>query len=164
MTPVLQTDGSPNVFIAVERDITQAKTHAAELAQARNAAEAAAQVKSQFLATISHEIRTPMNGVIGVAELLQETPLSPLQHEYLNTIIDSGRALLTIINDVLDVSKLQAGRFDLRSEPFSINESVRRALDLLRPATLKKAIALQAECPRKISCTWATLDEYARSC
>ena len=147
MSPVIGPDGKPSVYIAVERDVTQAKAHAAELAEARSAAEAAAQAKSQFLATMSHEIRTPMNGVIGVAELLEETPLDPVQRQYVTTIVDSSRALLTIINDVLDLSKLQAGRFDLLVEPFSITEAVARALDLLRPTAMKKAILLQADLP-----------------
>ncbi|MFC3182049.1 hybrid sensor histidine kinase/response regulator [Cypionkella sinensis] len=147
MSPVLGPDGKPSLFIAVERDITEAKAHAAELAQARIAAEAAARAKSQFLATMSHEIRTPMNGVIGVAELLEETPLDPVQRHYVSTVVDSSRALLTIINDVLDLSKLQAGKFDLVNEPFSIHEGVARALDLLRPTALKKAITLHADLP-----------------
>ncbi|MDZ4395010.1 hybrid sensor histidine kinase/response regulator, partial [Cypionkella sp.] len=147
MTPVLGADGAPTVFVAVERDITQAKAHAPELAQARIAAEAAAQAKSQFLATMSHEIRTPMNGVIGVAELLEETQLDQIQRQYVRTIVDSSHALLTIINDVLDLSKLQAGKFDLRAEPFCITESVTSALDLLRPTALKKGICLEADLP-----------------
>ena len=147
MSPVLGPDGKPSLFIAVERDITEAKAHAAELAQARIAAEAAARAKSQFLATMSHEIRTPMNGVIGVAELLEETLLDPVQRHYVSTVVDSSRALLTIINDVLDLSKLQAGKFDLVNEPFSIHEGVARALDLLRPTALKKAITLHADLP-----------------
>lgn len=147
MTPVLSADGSPDVFIAVERDITQAKAHAAELALAREAAEAAAKAKSQFLATMSHEIRTPMNGVIGVAELLEETTLDPGQRHYVRTIIESSRALLTIINDVLDLSKFQAGKVDLLTEPFSIIDSVARALDLLRPTATKKGLMLVADLP-----------------
>ena len=147
MTPVLRPDGSPDVFIAVERDITQAKAHAAELALAREAAEAAAKAKSQFLATMSHEIRTPMNGVIGVAELLEETALDKGQRHYVRTIIESSRALLTIINDVLDLSKLQAGKVDLLAEPFSIAESVGRALDILRPTALKKGLSIAADLP-----------------
>lgn len=147
MTPVLRADGSPDVFIAVERDITQAKAHAAELAMAREAAEAAAKAKSQFLATMSHEIRTPMNGVIGVAELLEETALDQVQRHYVRTIIESSRALLSIINDVLDLSKFQAGKVELLSEPFSITDSVARAMDLLRPTAMKKGLALVAELP-----------------
>ncbi len=147
MTPVLKPDGSADVFIAIERDITQAKAHAAELAAAREAAEAATQAKSAFLATMSHEIRTPMNGVIGVAELLEETRLDPQQRQYVGTIIESGRALLTIINDVLDLSKFQAGKVELRVEAFSVAECVARALDLLRPTAQKKGIALTCDLP-----------------
>jgi hypothetical protein len=147
MAPVLRPDGRPDVFIAVERDVTEAKAHAAELAQAREAAEAAAQAKSQFLATMSHEIRTPMNGVIGIAELLEETALDQTQRRYVGTIIESGRALLTIINDVLDLSKLQAAKLDLAREPFSVVDCVARAVDLLRPSAQKKGLALSLHLP-----------------
>ncbi len=147
MTPVLRPDGSPEVFIAVERDVTEAKAHAAELAKARQEAEAAAQAKSQFLATMSHEIRTPMNGVIGVAELLEDTKLDRTQRQYTGTIIDSARALLTVINDVLDLSKLQAGKAELRAEPFAVADCLTGAFDLLRPTARAKGITLSAEIP-----------------
>lgn len=147
LAPVLNSSGQAEVFIAVERDITEAKAREVELAQARIAAEAAAHAKSQFLATMSHEIRTPMNGVIGVAELLEETALDETQRHYVGTIVDSGRALLTIINDVLDLSKLQAGKVDLLTEPFSLAVSVNRALDLLRPTAMKKGLSLAAVIP-----------------
>ncbi len=147
MTPVLGTDGVPEVFVAVERDVTQSKAHAAELARAQLAAEAAAAAKSQFLATMSHEIRTPMNGVIGVAELLGDTGLDDQQQHYVKTIIESGQALLTIINDVLDLSKLQAGKADLLSEPFQIAGCVAGSLDLLRPIAQKKGLSMQLHLP-----------------
>lgn len=147
MTPVLKPDGRPDVYIAIERDVTQAKAHAAELSAARTAAEAAAQAKAAFLATMSHEIRTPLGGLIGMAELLEDTRLDPQQSQYAATIVESGRALLTILNDVLDLSKLQAGKAELRVEPFSLGESVLRAVDLLRPTADKKGIALTADCP-----------------
>ena len=142
MTPIIKPDGTPDVFIAIERDITQAKAQAAELAAAREVAEAAARAKSQFLATMSHEIRTPMNGVIGVAELLDDTPLTPDQRDYVGTIIESGRALLDIINDVLDLSKLEAGKVDLVAERFSVMDVVQRAMDILRPVAQKKGVGL----------------------
>jgi PAS domain S-box-containing protein len=147
MTPILKPDGTPDVCIAIERDITEAKAQAAELAKARAAAEAATQAKSQFLATMSHEIRTPMNGVIGVAELLEETDLTPVQKDYVGTIIDSGRALLDIINDVLDLSKLQAGKVEMATEPLSVPEVVRRSMDVLQPAARKKGITLASLMP-----------------
>ncbi len=147
LTPVLNADGSPDVFIAIERDITRAKAHSAELAEARQAAEAANRAKSQFLATMSHEIRTPMNGVLGVADLLAETPLTPEQREYVATILDSGRALLDIINDVLDLSKLEAGRVDITAEPLRLTDVVRRSMDILLPVARKKGIALLCQIP-----------------
>lgn len=150
MTPVMKPDGTPDVFIAVERDITQTKAHAAELAAAREQAEAAAQAKAVFLATMSHEIRTPLNGVIGMAELLEETRLDPQQRQYAATIVESGRALLTIINDVLDLSKLQSGKADLRSEAFSVAECLSRAAELLVPTARKKGIALNVDVPGEV--------------
>ncbi|WP_309665901.1 ATP-binding protein [Tabrizicola sp.] len=150
MTPVLKPDGSPDVWIAIERDITHAKAQAAELAEARQVAEAANRAKSQFLATMSHEIRTPMNGVIGVAELLQETALTPAQTDYVGTIIDSGRALLDIINDVLDLSKLQSGKVEIAVERFSVAEIVRRCMDILQPTVAKKGIMLTCDVPANL--------------
>ncbi len=142
MSPVFDAQGRPELFIALERDVTEARAHAAELAAARAAAEAAAQAKSQFLATMSHEIRTPLNGVIGVAELLGDTRLGPQQRQYVDTIIESGQALLTIINDVLDLSKLQAGKADLLAEPLSVPEVIAGAVKLIRPSAQKKGLAL----------------------
>ncbi len=147
MSPVLRADGAPEVFVAVERDVTQSKAHATELARAQKVAEAAAEAKSQFLATMSHEIRTPMNGVIGVAELLGDTGLDDQQHHYVKTIIESGQALLTIINDVLDLSKLQAGKADLLSDPFQITDCVAGTMDLLRPIAGKKGLAMVLQLP-----------------
>jgi two-component system, sensor histidine kinase len=142
LSPVIGADGLPEVFISVERDITEARRHAEALAEARRAAEAAAQAKSQFLAAMSHEIRTPMNGVIGIAELLEETALEPLQRHYVGTILDSGRALLTIINEVLDLSKLQSEKAELLALPFSVNACLARAVDLLQPSAVKKGLSL----------------------
>lgn len=147
MTPVLGADGAPEVFVAVERDVTQRTAHAAELARAQLAAETAAEAKSQFLATMSHEIRTPMNGVIGVAELLSDSDLNDQQHQYVKTIVDSAQALLTIINDVLDLSKLQAGKADLLAEPFMIADCVAGSLDLLRPIAQKKGLTVLIDIP-----------------
>ncbi len=148
MNPVLRPDGTPEVFIAVERDITAAKAYAAELAQARQEAESAAKAKAQFLATMSHEIRTPLNGVIGVAELLEDTKLDKPQRQFVSTIIESGRALLTIINDVLDLSKLQASKVELRIEDFSVEDCLNSALDLLRPTAKAKGLTLTCEIPQ----------------
>ena len=142
ITPILDAAGNHLVSIAVERDISGIKEREAELARARLAAEQAAQAKSQFLANMSHEIRTPMNGVIGVAELLSETPLDAGQRTYVETILDSGKALLEIINDILDLAKLQAGKSLLVAEPFALAPCVAGVLRILQPTAGKKGVAL----------------------
>ncbi|WP_291239205.1 PAS domain-containing hybrid sensor histidine kinase/response regulator [Gemmobacter sp.] len=147
MSPVFSADGRLDVFISVERDITEAKAQQIELAAARQVAEAASRAKSQFLATMSHEIRTPMNGVIGVAELLADTTLDTVQRDYVATIVESGRALLTIINDVLDLSKLEAGRMDLAEEDFDLAALIGRSIELLRPVAQGRGLWLEADLP-----------------
>ena len=98
-------------------------------------AEAAERAKSELLATMSHEIRTPMNGVLGMVQLLEETKLTQQQHEYLDTLRDSGNLLLPIINDVLDYAKLEAGKFNLSEKPIPVGKSLSAALKLLQPMT-----------------------------
>ncbi len=110
-------DGST---VALYRDITELKRRQSELESARDAAEAANQAKSTFLATISHEIRTPMNGVIGTAELLERETLEERQKRLVRTVRTSATALLRIIDDVLDFSKIEAGRMELEDAPFQL--------------------------------------------
>ncbi|MET0496166.1 MAG: PAS domain S-box protein [Actinoplanes sp.] len=108
----LDTEQGMHVSAAI-RDITERREVEKTLALARDEALAAAQLKSQFVAMVSHEIRTPMNGVIGLTNLLLQTPLEPGPRRYAQAIRNSGQALLTIINDILDFSKIEAGKFEL---------------------------------------------------
>ena len=114
-----------------------------DLAEARDEAETANRAKSDFLATMSHEIRTPMNGVLGMASLLKHSPLDETQREYIDTIEQSGEALLQIINDVLDYSKMEAGQFTLDKTVFSVLEVMDSAVQLVRPQCQEKSIILR---------------------
>jgi signal transduction histidine kinase len=123
-------------------ELAQAK---AQLEVALGAAQAASRAKSEFLANMSHEIRTPLNAVLGMAELLQSTPLSPAQREFTDTIRTSGDALLSIINEILDFSKIENGRVDLEIGAYDLRRCVREAMEIAVPPTSLNGLSLRHE-------------------
>ncbi|WP_373020015.1 ATP-binding protein [Thiomicrorhabdus sp.] len=146
----LQTADGVVIATAI-RDVSIQKAAEEQMLLAKERAEALAQARSRFVAMISHEIRTPMNGVLGMADLLTDTPLNDTQKTYLEAIRESGRSLVTILNDVLDFSKLEQGGIQLYEEPFSLHDVVNNSIRLLTPLAKVGDVSLQQsfdhDCP-----------------
>jgi PAS domain S-box-containing protein len=130
---VRDASGAPDFFVSVVEDVS-----------ARRTAELASEAKSAFLANMSHEIRTPMNGILGFADLLLDGELGAEQRRQLRMIADSGRALMRLLNDILDLSKIEAGQMELASEPFELAHALNACLNLVRPSADQKGLALVA--------------------
>ncbi|MEQ9232238.1 MAG: PAS domain S-box protein, partial [Cyclobacteriaceae bacterium] len=127
---LIEKNGKPHEIEGVARDIAQLKKTNEELKQAKDVAERSLKVKEQFLANMSHEIRTPMNGIVGMIDLMGSTELSEEQSDYLRTIKRSSDTLLTIVNDILDLSKIEAGKMELKKSPVRLVETFEKVYDL----------------------------------
>lgn len=141
--PIFNSRDEITHFIGVETDITAQKQTEDRLTTAKIKAEQASKAMSEFLATVSHEIRTPMNGIIGMLEILTDTTLDKEQQNYLSLIKVSSEALLKIINDVLDLSKIQASRFELESHPFELRKLTDKIVGLMAFSAGKKGLAFE---------------------
>ncbi len=130
---------------AAARDVTERKRVEAELRAAKAVAESASQTKSDFLASMSHEIRTPLNAIIGIADLLAKTPLAPEQDKYVQIFRRAGDNLLNLINDILDLSKVEASQLELERTEFSLNDLLEKVTEMVVDRAHEKRLALVCE-------------------
>ena len=143
--PVRDESGETTHYLAIKEDISERKGMIDEIRHAKEEAESANHAKSEFLATMSHEIRTPMNAILGMGELLAETALDDEQHQYLDILNRGGRNLLELIDDILDLSRIEANRLELNPEPFDLNDLIHGVTQVLGVRAREKGLSLEAE-------------------
>ena len=139
---VRDADGNTTHYVGSFMDISELREKERQLARARDEAEAAARAKAEFLSVMSHEIRTPMNGIMGMAQLLSATELDEEQRQYLDTMHNSGKALVELVNDILDFSRIESGRMELEQIPFDLEQTAREVITLLEPGARDKGLEL----------------------
>ena len=137
--------GRPTHVLGTVMDVTQRRCSAEWLAQARDAAESANRAKSNFLANMSHEIRTPLAAIVGMVELMQQGAVSPEQRNQLQTLATAAESLLTLINDILDISKIEAGKLELEAVPFDLRLLVNDVVGVLGLPAQRKGLSLRVE-------------------
>ncbi len=149
-TPLVADDGTVTGLAAVVTDISEQKRISEALDKARGTAEAAMHAKSRFLANMSHELRTPLNGVVGMASLLENTALDAKQRRFVRTLKTSAEALVTLINDVLDLSKAEAGKLELSRAPFELRRELEQVVGLFSARAYDKGIEVAAHIGRDV--------------
>lgn len=140
--PWYDEDGNIIGTFGISRDVTESKKKEQEIIETREIAQEASRAKTSFLAIMSHEIRTPLNAIIGMGEILEETVLSKEQHDYLKILKEAGETLLAIINDVLDISKIECGDVQIEETKFCLDNIIEKVCDILAVRAHQKGIEL----------------------
>jgi len=143
--------GNPLFMYGITQDITELRRAEQSLIAAKNDALKSSQAKSEFLARMSHEIRTPMNAIMGMAELLKETKMTPDQEYYISIFSKAGEVLMALINDILDLSKIEAGEVSIENIPFDLRKLLEDVEDMMKPRALEKGVNYSFEVSHGVS-------------
>ena len=145
ISAIRSSEGKLTHFMALHKDVTLEKQLMAEVVQAKLEAEQANQAKSDFLASMSHEIRTPLNAIVGMSELIDEAGLNKEQTQYLSIMRNASDTLLTLINDILDISKIEAGKIDIERAPFNLVDLVSQVSEMMSVRAFKKEVEISCK-------------------
>ena len=156
--PEFDAKGELVAYVGINMDIQRSKELESDLKRSRDSAEDTTAAKTNFLANMSHEIRTPMNGVIGFTDLLLQTKLDANQKRHVQLIADSGRAMMHLLNDILDLAKIESGKLELEKEPTDVRQKIRHCVRLLEPQAQEKGLVIN----QRVSETFPELIEADR--